>query len=270
MRRVTLIFFFMALSLGLSAQEVRDTVVVTDDWQYEGQWPKGEGVLYHKYNGVYWGEFDRAVPVICKHCNFYGERYYGNFQSWKKNGKGIRFLTSGAVYDGYFSEGDMTGVGVLYSDGVSIRQGEFLKGRLIIGKEYNVSPEKMNEMRPIFPEEDMTPDIKKYLKIGMKKTRGPMFQGGDMNNFSKWVNSNLRYPLRSKENGETGTVILSFVVKEDGNIAEVEIVSSSSYADLDKEALRVVSSAPKFRPALLNGNKVSKRYTSFPIIFYMR
>lgn len=267
-----LITICLMLPLSSHAQQVRDTIIVTSDWKYEGQWPKGDGVLYHEYNGIYWGEFDEAMPVNCKQCDYYGEKYEGGFKEWKYEGFGIKYLKSGAVYEGEFSEGNMTGVAKLYADGIansSIQQGVFSDGKIVQGKEVYISVDKLMTMKPRFSEMGLTDALKKYLTKGIEKTRGPLFQGGDMNQFSRWVNQNLRYPPTSKKNGETGRVRVSFVINEDGKISDVQIVESSSYSALDQEAVRVISSAPKFKPALLNGHNVAKQI-SFPVIFQLR
>ena len=46
----------------------------------------------------------------------------------------------------------------------------------------------------------------------------PSFQGGDANQFSKWVNSRLQYPEIAKENGVQGRVTLQFTVEKDGSV----------------------------------------------------
>ena len=52
----------MAFFTVMNAWEVRDTVIVTDEWRYEGQWPEGEGVRYSEKYGLYIGTFKDAEP----------------------------------------------------------------------------------------------------------------------------------------------------------------------------------------------------------------
>ena len=52
----------------------------------------------------------------------------------------------------------------------------------------------------------------------------PSFQGGDANQFSKWVNSRLVYPEIAKENGVQGRVTLQFTVEKDGSVTKVKVL----------------------------------------------
>ena len=75
----------------------------------------------------------------------------------------------------------------------------------------------------------------------------PSFQGGDANQFSKWVNQRLVYPEIAKENGVQGRVTLQFTVEKDGSITKVKVLRGVD-PSLDKEAVRVVSMSPKWKP----------------------
>ena len=68
----------------------------------------------------------------------------------------------------------------------------------------------------------------------------PSFNGGDANEFSKWVNSKLQYPEIAKENGVQGRVTLQFTVNPDGSVSNVKVLRGVD-SSLDKEAVRVVS-----------------------------
>lgn len=96
----------------------------------------------------------------------------------------------------------------------------------------------------------------------------PTFQGGDANNFSKWVNSHLEYPDLAKENGIQGRVTLQFTVNTDGSVSNV-IVLRGVDSSLDKEAVRVVASSPKWQPGKQRDRAVKVTYT-FPVIFQLR
>lgn len=75
----------------------------------------------------------------------------------------------------------------------------------------------------------------------------PSFNGGDANEFSKWVNSKLQYPEIAKENGVQGRVTLQFTVNPDGSVSNVKVLRGVD-SSLDKEAVRVVSMSPKWKP----------------------
>lgn len=96
----------------------------------------------------------------------------------------------------------------------------------------------------------------------------PKFQGGDANDFSKWVNQRLVYPEIAKENGVQGRVMLQFTVAPDGSVTNVKVVRGVDSA-LDKEAVRVVSSSPKWTPGRQRDRAVKVVYT-FPVIFQLR
>lgn len=96
----------------------------------------------------------------------------------------------------------------------------------------------------------------------------PSFNGGDANEFSKWVNQRLVYPEIAKENGVSGRVTLAFTVNADGSVSNVRVVRGVDPA-LDKEAVRVVSSSPKWKPGKQRDRAVKVSYI-FPVIFQLR
>ena len=96
----------------------------------------------------------------------------------------------------------------------------------------------------------------------------PSFQGGDANQFSKWVNSRLVYPEIAKENGVQGRVTLQFTVEKDGTVTKVRVLRGVD-PSLDKEAVRVVSMSPKWKPGKQRDRAVPVTYT-FPVIFQLR
>lgn len=82
--------------------------------------------------------------------------------------------------------------------------------------------------------------------------RQPSFQGHEGNDapkaFSKWVNEHVKRPA----NGEKGTVVVDYAIGRNGKVQEVQVKSGASPA-LDAEAVRVVKSAPKWKPAKYDG-----------------
>ena len=94
----------------------------------------------------------------------------------------------------------------------------------------------------------------------------PEFQGGyaAMMNFIK---KNMRYPASARRMGVDGTVYVSFVVSKDGSISEVKTIRGIS-ADCDKEAMRVVSMMPPWKPGKQNGKPVFVRFV-LPIKFQL-
>ncbi|MBO4557801.1 MAG: TonB family protein [Bacteroidales bacterium] len=96
----------------------------------------------------------------------------------------------------------------------------------------------------------------------------PVFNGGDANEFPKWVNSNLKYPEQAIQDKVQGRVIVQFTIGADGAVRNVEVLRGVR-EDLDAEAVRVVSSSPKWEPATQNGEPVPVVYT-FPIVYKLR
>ena len=96
----------------------------------------------------------------------------------------------------------------------------------------------------------------------------PSFHGGDSNQFSKWVNQRLVYPESLKKQGIQGRVTLQFTVQTDGTVSNVRVLRGV-HPDLDNEAVRVVSSSPKWKPGKYKDKEVPVTYT-FPVIFQAR
>ena len=72
----------------------------------------------------------------------------------------------------------------------------------------------------------------------------PVFPGG---NVSSWVAKRIKYPVLAQENGIEGRVYIKFVIEKDGSVTNIEIMRGVD-ASLDKEAIRVVKSMPKWKP----------------------
>lgn len=95
----------------------------------------------------------------------------------------------------------------------------------------------------------------------------PEFPGG-MGALMKYLGKNINYPTIAQENGTQGRVIVQFVVNKDGSIVDPRVVRSVD-PYLDKEALRVIKSMPKWKPGQQLGKKVRVKYT-VPVTFRLR
>lgn len=96
----------------------------------------------------------------------------------------------------------------------------------------------------------------------------PEFPGGKQAMF-RFLSDNLKYPVIAQENGIQGRAICQFVVNKDGSIVEVEVVRSSGDPSLDKEAVRLIKSMPKWKPGRQRGKPVRVKYT-VPINFKLQ
>ncbi len=96
----------------------------------------------------------------------------------------------------------------------------------------------------------------------------PSFMGGDANAFSRWVGKNLVYPDVARENGIQGKVTLQFTIEADGSITNIKVLRGID-PSLDKEAVRVVASSPKWKPGKQRDRAVRVTY-NFPVHFQLR
>ena len=95
----------------------------------------------------------------------------------------------------------------------------------------------------------------------------PSYPGG-MGALMQYLGSHIKYPAVAEENGIQGRVICTFVVERDGSITDVKVARSVD-PSLDKEAVRVVSSMPKWIPGKQNGSAVRVKYT-LPVTFKLQ
>lgn len=92
----------------------------------------------------------------------------------------------------------------------------------------------------------------------------PAFPGGQAA-FMNYLSSNMKYPKDCQEAGIQGRVVVQFVIGKDGRIMNARVIKSV-HPSLDKEALRVVNSMPRWTPGKQKGKPVSVTYT-VPLMF---
>jgi TonB family protein len=85
---------------------------------------------------------------------------------------------------------------------------------------------------------------------------------GDLNTY---IAKNLQYPASSRDKGIEGRVIAQFIVRKDGSIDSINILSSPDQAMSD-EVVRVISNMPKWKPGSQNRKPVNVRFT-LPVTF---
>lgn len=111
------------------------------------------------------------------------------------------------------------------------------------------------EQKPYFAEcEDVLDPIAEMQCTHIKVTR--------------WVNQQARFPLRARDRGDQGTVEVGFVINKKGEVEDVEVLKSVS-PDLDKEAVRAVSTLPDFIPGSQQGRPVKVAY-KIPVRFVIK
>lgn len=112
---------------------------------------------------------------------------------------------------------------------------------------------------PVEKDGDYTPDQFRIIE------QMPTFKGGNIDTFAKWVHGKLKYPKKAAANGISGRVLVGFVVKKNGKVADVKVLKGVD-PDLDKEAVRVVKKSPKWVPGRAKGGVVDVSF-SIPIVF---
>lgn len=95
----------------------------------------------------------------------------------------------------------------------------------------------------------------------------PEFPGGT-GALMKFLGDNIKYPVIAQENGIQGRVITTFVVERDGSITDVQVVRGQD-PSLDKEAVRVIKTMPKWKPGQQRGKPVRVRFT-LPVQFRLQ
>lgn len=94
--------------------------------------------------------------------------------------------------------------------------------------------------------------------------QNPEFPGG-IAELNKFLSENIRYPVIAQENGIQGRVIIRFVVSRTGDISNVEVLRGVD-PSLDREAVRVVESMPRWIPGRQRGRAVPVYFT-LPVLF---
>ena len=122
--------------------------------------------------------------------------------------------------------------------------------------EEDVSMESIEDDEPKIQE-----DVNEVLDIVEQM---PSFPGGQAA-LLRYLSSNVQYPTVAEENGVQGRVIVTFVVERDGSITDVRVAKSVD-PSLDREAVRVARSMPRWQPGTQDGKPVRVKYT-VPVTF---
>lgn len=141
-----------------------------------------------------------------------------------------------------------TAIGTFDVKGNDDANGEILKAKDVIAE-----PEP-----PKHEEEDKVFDIVEQQ---------PLFPGGPAA-LMKYLSENTKYPVVAQENGVQGRVTVQFVVEKDGSISDVHVLRGVD-PSLDKEAVRVVKSMPRWTPGKQNGITVRVNYR-VPVLFRLQ
>lgn len=141
-----------------------------------------------------------------------------------------------------------TAIGSIDVKGNDDANGEILKAKEVIAEP---EPPKHEEENKVF-------DIVEQQ---------PLFPGGPAA-LMKYLSENTKYPVVAQENGVQGRVTVQFVVEKDGSISDVHVLRGVD-PSLDKEAVRVVKSMPRWTPGKQNGITVRVNYR-VPVLFRLQ
>lgn len=141
-----------------------------------------------------------------------------------------------------------TAIGTFDVKGNDDANGEILKAKEVIAEP---EPPKHEEENKVF-------DIVQQQ---------PLFPGGPAA-LMKYLSENTKYPVVAQENGVQGRVTVQFVVEKDGSISDVHVLRGVD-PSLDKEAVRVVKSMPRWTPGKQNGITVRVNYR-VPVLFRLQ
>ena len=256
-------------SVSLFAQDVL---------RYEGQWPKGEGVLYSSKDGLIIGTFDNGIPngrCICFLPS--GEVYWGDYQNGEATGNGRLYRDNGIVFSGQFKNGKYHGIDTLYRRSGSVFVGKFSNGRLK-STVYESDKPSAQMPKPEYPKVDLNAKQEEFLKtlelaweernLRLIENHGfvtPRFQGGTVEDFTLWVNSQVEVPETFDPTRGSRTVLVEFTVLADGTLSDIHAVFGSD-PDLNTAAEKAVAKSPVWEPGVYDGQNRSTRLT-VPVVF---
>lgn len=93
------------------------------------------------------------------------------------------------------------------------------------------------------------------------------FKGGKQA-LAEFLKNNLMYPLEAEKANIQGRVFVSFIIKKNGSIGDIEVIRGV-HPLLDAEAIRVIKIMPKWEPATENGEKIDSKFT-LPVSFLLK
>ena len=117
---------------------------------------------------------------------------------------------------------------------------------------------------PVVEEEEEEESAQQIFTVVEKQ---PEFPGGTAELF-KYLSKAIKYPVIAQENGIQGRVVCSFVVNRDGSIVDIQVMRGVD-PSLDKEAIRVISEMPKWKPGEQRGKPVRVRFI-LPVQFLLQ
>lgn len=268
-RTLLILAIAVLASDSLFAQDYTYRVMSRDGYRYEGEWPSGYGVMYSYEDGLVLGDFRRGKPhgeCVCYKPN--GEVYWGEYKKGKATGNGKIYRDNGIVVAGGYKKGKYHGLDTLYRN-----DGKMLVCKFRNGKMKGTPEQVQSRKKPEYPKVYLRGRHEDFLKelelmweernLAIARKAGlvhPKFQGGGIDDFALWVNSQIVYPILDRATRNSRVVIVEFVVLSDGSVSDVHAIFGSDPV-LNELAEKAVAKSPKWTPGEQNGTKRSVRMT---------
>lgn len=131
-----------------------------------------------------------------------------------------------------------------------------------INMDTEVTEETKVEQIPLAPVVEEEKEDPNQVFLVVEESAAPV---GGMPAFYEFVQKKLKYPAQARRMGIEGKVFVEFVIEKDGSITDVKFIKGIG-AGCDEEAVRVVQSAPKWKPGKQRGKPVRQRMV-LPIAF---
>ena len=138
--------------------------------------------------------------------------------------------------------------------GKNVRSTQYVPMYFKLNKNARSSSAQTRKVMPIDPNEEIFTIVDQM----------PEFPTGE-EGLGRFISEFMQYPIRAKQEGIQGRILCAFIVRKDGAISNLEVVSGLDN-ELDNEALRVLSMMPKWQPGM-NDNKTVSVKCILPIDF---
>ena len=190
----------------------------------------------------------------------------GEWKSFDRDGK-TNFIRN-YVHD------TLEGQAQYFKNGKMTEEGLFMHGeRAGIWISYDKEGKETSRKDYGTPTISISEEGKPYVKTENEKVysfteRMPEFPGGNETALMKYLATNIHYPKQAIQNGIQGTVYISFIVSDVGEVIDIKIARGVN-EELDREALRVVSEMPRWEAGAMNDEPVSVSF-SVPIKFRLK
>ncbi|MBN2610539.1 MAG: TonB family protein [Bacteroidales bacterium] len=207
----------------------------------------------------YW--YDNGQQHI--HCNFTNGILDGPYREWYKNG----ILKNEKKFENGFIEGIEKDWD---ENGLLTKSTEYKNG-MKHGKFITYYPNGL-PIRKDFYENDIFKKGKCFTANGEDTTYFnyfimPKFRDG-IESFKNYIHEKLNYPEIARLNDEEGQVHVRFTIDESGNVSRIKLIKEDKDY-FNQEALRVVSSSPKWTPGKRDGKVIDVTIT-IPILFRLK